>query len=267
MYIEDLCLSKLHTLVHSSHIQKVCAPLLKLGINYFSMLRIYDDKRVIRLANQNAWTEYTHQENLYSRTNQLPLYPSHYVGVNQVVDENVLNIIKDYGSEQGFMINFRYEDYVDRYYFCFTLGQGFMQSIVLERLEVLYQFLAYFHEQTNPLILDIKKNQPVYVSDLSLPAHDDEVKMNALIDSFLDEVSLKHFSLNIKGQAITLSAQKIHLVQLWQRGLTAKRIAQETQLSYRTVQFYLQQLREDLKSVGIDDLFTLKLPPYLNISP
>lgn len=261
MYIEDLCLSKLHTLVHSSHVQKVCAPLLKLGINYFSMLRIYDDKKVIRLANQNAWTEYTHQENLYSRTNQLPLYPSHYVGVNQVVDENVLNIIKDYGSEQGFMINFRYEDYVDRYYFCFTLGQGFMQSMVLERLEVLYQFLAYFHEQTQTLILDIQKNQPVYVSDF--PVADEGKNINALINSFLDEVSLKHLTLNIKGQAIKLTSQKIQLIQLWQQGLTAKKIAKETQLSYRTVQFYLQQLKEDVQAVGVDDLFDLKLPPYL----
>lgn len=261
MNIGKLPLSQLHTLVHADYIQQVCSPLKKLGINYFSLARIYKDKQIIRLANYNSWTTHMHVTDWYYSIDATKFYASDHVELNNFCGDTELNLAKNHGFEKGFMINVEYPDYIDRYFCCFELGKAHMQSQVLENLSLIYQFIAYFNEHTYSLISEIKRTQPVYVNAKSQIAS----VSDPAIEMFLKEVKLNKITLEINNQKIKLSRQQLRLLLLWQSGLTAKQIAKEMQLTYRTVQFYTQQLRTKFQVIGIAEPTALKLSSLLKI--
>jgi len=234
--IDKYCIKKDRTL------KKICAPLNeKLGIHTFSYFWIDCEGRFGILANYPELCEFYFGEKMYLNNPYL-IHPSLLQsGYTQTLTapEDVNNSNRIFEKFQTFNILLKLKCVGDNVEgFVFSLKGAAAKDPVefYSKLEMLNAFIPYFKQEAKPIIeaakeedcnLRIAKGNSFFVPDTTLPLSNPKMR------EFLKEIS-------------PLSKRERECLELFKQGRSAQATAAILGLSRRTVEHYIDNVKEKL---------------------
>lgn len=236
----------------SAALQSAAEPFLAtLGCHYFQYLKVFRDGSFSYVTTQPHWDAFTYE--LLQNTNQPAVY-SHIDGYT--LDKNKFTFLwepnlpkepvglaREFDITSGFTFVERYEDH----YYMFGFGAPATNNRAIDRyfnsLNDMHDFLQKFKYQQRKLIADIDKRR------FNVP--------KSRQDSNLDQM-LWHSD----KQAHHLTLQELACLKGLAKGLSYKDIAKSLQISPRTVETYLNRVRQRFNLHHKRELVALLYPPY-----
>ena len=105
-------------------------------------------------------------------------------------------------------------------------------------MDLLEKFANYFKQKASELITEAEKNK-FYItcnfSQLKLPSYNDKVARQNFLNEISDDVS-----------SLNLTNRKVECLYYLVKGMTQKQIASHLHLSPKTIEHYIEQLKQQL---------------------
>lgn len=233
-------MTKAFAIKSCSDIAEIMLPVISPhGMTVFNYYKIYFDGRMIRLSTDKAWTEQFFKKN-YMHTMSAPdaylIKPrNHYIWLTEDCPEMLLDAAVNFNTSNGISIAVKTEDYIE--YFCFatsTENTRIINTFYLDNLDKLYQYGLEFKEKSKNLIDQMEKN-PLQLVNQHKPG-------------------------NPNSSSIKLSRRQSECAQLLLLGKKTKEIGTALQLSPRTIEYYIENLKIKLQCQNKTELLLRLLP-------
>jgi DNA-binding CsgD family transcriptional regulator len=234
-----------------------------LGINLFGYLRIYNDCKYLSLLNgfENYLTNYYNtiltQEEFFIKllkTTSPDGKPHFYLGPTEY--DQVPPIISLYIENNfwhDFAITYRNNDYCEMFWFAFYKDSGDKSNFYIQNLDSLVKFSNHFKASLDDIILSFDKNKlAVYPKkfDLSPIFSEEKENFNAYLNKNL-------IIKNSMGRTVSLAPRELQCLENLVKNKTAKESAKILNLSHRTVEAYINNLKQKLGVTYKKELFNL----------
>lgn len=234
-------------------LQTTSAPLLKkLGCHYFQYLKVFQDGSFSFMTTQPKWDEFTIR--LLEKTNKPAVYShidSHTLEKNKYIflwDPNLpkypVKLAREFDITNGMTFVERHEDF----YYMFAFAAPASQSSIIDKyfnsLDDMNEFIQNFKYQQRRLISDIDKNR----YHVALHRQDNNLEKMLLAPKQTRNIFLNNSH---------LTPQELACIKELAKGLTYKEIANKLNISHRTVETYLNRVRQRFNLHYKKDLITL----------
>jgi len=249
---------------HAQEIADICKPLTLFNISYFCHVHIDKKNRCSAISNNPNYSKHYVQNQYYDADIHMALkhYVSRYFLWDLLEKSNKTLKLEQAASEFGIKHVFTIAESdqygKDFYHFATHINSDAMNQVYLSNLDILKNFILYFKETVKNDKHLKKAHQFKHLlesndlNDFSIKDQD-IFPMPITRSQFLESLSSSHFQNNgsvflHKGtrQPLTLAPQQSKCLQLLLQGYSSKEIAIKLNLSYRTVEHYLQRLRSML---------------------
>lgn len=231
-------------------VKKLMQPALAaLGVNYFWYTRLLEGQFHISIGIQAPLVKLyreRHTEDLFFRNQQI-LAQKQTTVIWDLHKPAALtdDMLDQIGLKHGVCVFRRRKHYVDTWYIASSQENSNLYQLYLDNSAAIYRLIGYFQEKVVPQLP--MKNKDFLLpymdgSTLKLPplaGKDEKSKMT----DFYDATKLKKFTLHRGNEEFHLTLREIQCVHRLALGETSKEIAQALQLSYRTVEYYLGEIR------------------------
>jgi LuxR family quorum-sensing system transcriptional regulator SolR len=222
------------------------------GITVFNYYRIYFDGRVVRLSSDQAWTEHYFEKN-YMNTMTVPkdyiMKPlNYYVWLTEDCPEMLLDAALNFDTSNGITLAVKHPEYIE--YFCFATtlqNTRIINQFYLNNLDVLHKYGLEFLGHAKNILKRAEKNTLQIINPEV--CHADCRPANLGLDGSLQS-------------AITLTNRQSECARLLLQGKKYKEIAVELNLSTRTIESYIDILKNKLQCQNRTEL-ALKLVEYV----
>jgi DNA-binding CsgD family transcriptional regulator len=242
-------------LTSSGQIDEIIKPLKDhFGINSFVYFKNFNDGSEIRLTNQPEWIQYYYEQGLY-KLSYCEGRPSDFVKARLIwagitVANPVLEKARQFNIDHGMTFVEPCADGCEFFFIGTALGRADVMSKYLSNIDLLERFLDYFRVKAKPLIDEASKHKII------IPG-----KFEAVSQTFcLQDLNRTDFLNAISP--VEFSARELECMRLLAKGYTQKMIAKELGISPRTVETYLNHVKEKTGSYSKGDLvkYLLKMP-------
>lgn len=231
-------------------IKRLLSPALKaLGLDYFWFVRLMEGAYhfsvgVVPPTAELYRTRKT--EDLYFRNKAILAQKQTTVFWDLYESETLAyDMRRTLGLQQGICIFRRKQNYVDVFYISSTKNiSPSVYEIYLNDLPSIMRLIAYFQEVVLPRLPLSDANFLLPYMDrciLKLPARAEQTEQN--LKGFFDATKLKKFTLHKGSQELRLSLRELQCLHFLAKGFTSKDIANILDISYRTVEHYLSNIR------------------------
>lgn len=244
---EHIALSK------CEEVADIMLPLLnKHGITVFNYYRMFFDGTVIRLSSDRSWTEhyfkkgYINQLTVPESYLQKPL--NYFIWQNDDCPEMLLDAAINFDTSNGISIALKQPDSIE--YYCFATTRSnttIVNNFYINNLDLLLQYGAFFKERADSLIKMGEKNKIITTKSINLSEENNSI----------NSLQRKHSS--------ALSNRQFHCATFLLKGLSQKEIALQLNISPRTVETHLNNLKIKLACRNKSELIT-KLSTLAQIS-
>jgi DNA-binding CsgD family transcriptional regulator len=240
----------------SNTIDRICKPLKGLHIHHFTYLRQFNDGREIYLCNDAQWIMDYYQLDLFKSSPYASAPEKYTHGFDIWMKENNAPIFQHgqhyFDDYYGMTFCDKSPTYHDFFFFAFPQKYVETWRYIINNLELLKYFIHYFYEKTNGLLKICESYciKPFEAEKLQT------LNSNYLIDKheqlrkkFLSEihdiapVDPKPFLSQLQIQA-SLTVREKECLRLLLTNQTAKNIAQTMNISVRTVETHLENIRQ-----------------------
>lgn len=246
-----------------SHVEKVstiCQPLFNnFGINTFVYSHFFNNGTYLDLCTNIAWQQHyiehfaAHSFIIeYVRT--IYQNSTHYVLWNNdstLPREQIFKkfIIDSCGFDiwHGFSIYKNHKDSLEAWHFATTKDNFKIINFYLNHLDLLNRFISYFQNKAASLlnIADPKKLIVLHKFEYIIDKLD-EISSNEVIDNYINQTKIKHYSINTSRGMINISNREAECIAYLSMSRTVKEIALLMKLSPRTVESYLESAKRKL---------------------
>jgi DNA-binding CsgD family transcriptional regulator len=245
-----------YTLSHINNITEICRPLSNLGIDDFSWLKITKNEELIFLTNvhkdfiKEFYLETYKDDPLLHllSTNKNPVV--YYIWPENATDA-IAKLLNKYSMYSGMAICYRDGETIQM--FCFSFRKYFPNytNFFINHIQQLTNFISYFRTIYNPVLnnCNIMANYNGIIPNQSF-----------IINS---PITIETCNVNIiqNDNTIIFSAREIQCIRAIKQNKTSKEIAQELGISYRTVESYIEHIKD---KAGLDSKHDIKF--YKNIN-
>lgn len=239
-----------------SKLEEICAPLKLLGISNFSYAKITKDKKFLRMGTYAPYTDlffklelFNHPQNSRGLAN-----PKTFVTEEQTriflwnTSDLVLSQLRlNVDMWNGANIYFTHKEYIEAWSFGGTPQDTRLPNFIVNNMDVLQRFMAYFRTSAKDLI-DGSKTIDIQFAEIIPPEFDPDLKA---LDDFMKLISTNKYLITKGNNNFYLTIREMECLLLRNQGLTAKESARKLNVSYRTVETYLNNIK--IKS-GVDNL-------------
>ena len=257
--INDVDLEK-HFFSTSSHdINQIIKPLVKHEITYFSYSRLHSNGIDDCLTNRSIAQKIFVDKKCYEQAfvGEIKQYTYCIVFWNDLAKEN--NAMTEYLSAMqselnvgnGVVIVIPTDNVVEFYYFASTANNYKMNSFFMSNVDFLYSFIDYFNDIAKKLKEESYKNRVYY------PGHCDQtVLTHCDFPNNLSRIANYKNTFMLMADYFQLSDREKECAQYVMQGLNCKQIASSLNLSTRTVEKHLKNLRNKTKSANFAQMTT-----------
>lgn len=234
-------------LTMSKDIDDICKPLRQFGIHLFSYRKTFNNGSRINVSNNANWLEDYFRLDLYKTSLFESEIDSYSSGFSVWPQESNLPVFAHgrnyYHSDNGITLILKDKDYCEYFMFGADLHNKQMINFYINNLELLKNFTEYFYEQSNDLIKKATKN--LITLTPTVKKSNQAIQICKSIDSSsIKELFPKKVHSNKPiSQSVPLSPREMACVKYLLKGKTAKEIANFLHLSYRTIEYYLENIR------------------------
>jgi DNA-binding CsgD family transcriptional regulator len=253
-------------------IQKLCDPLKSLDIGFFYYETISEDGYLTNIGSNVDWLRCFADNRLY----QVSPFYSHPTNIpagtyfSKVLKnrdfENVTNYAKNHGIDQFLIVVEKRNGILLKYGFGLGQTPG-VENLILNELPILKRFSEYFKCEMDPILKDLADN-PFYLGG------ENESRFKKATDSFSKTLThTQRIDLLIKLKLIDpdlrhlkLTKRELECVNLTLKNKTCREIGELLDLSTRTVENYLDNIKAKLNCNNRHELF-IKLDQVKLIFP
>ena len=238
-------------------VNKFCDPLFDgFGVNHFWYYKVTHEGYYSCLGSHLAWTEYYFSEKLYL-PNPYLRHPSNYeTGISlirQVKDDpyqQSLDVgVKNFRINQSLLLLEKTEEGVEGFGFASHLPTKTFESVCMNEIMLIKLFVKKFREEFHPHLCNMSED---LVDIGSLIGHSFYEKTPLQQTPSLDRrLFLKHFNL---ADILELSKREKEVLYLISKGLLAIQIADQLKLSKRTVEHYIENIKNKLNCTSKSEL-------------
>ena len=237
----------------SSRMKELAAPLQQcFGICSFSYMRIYNDCRYLSLLNgyEEFNTKYfetikksdphfikTMQNTAYGEP-QFSLWPTEQKNLTPI-----MSLLDAYNIWHGFQITYRKDNYFELFSFTFDKQSGDKTFFYINNLHLLMKFVDFFRAQAGDLIDDSDKSRlAVFPQKFNLEYADTDLN----IETFLSNMNKSLLLRGANGNVAQLTKRESECFKIFTTNKTAKEIANILNLSPRTVELHISNIKHKL---------------------
>lgn len=239
-----------------ARLDEICAPLKLLGISNFSYTKITKDQKLLRLSTYAPYTDlwfklelFNHPQNArglaapgtFEMEGQRRLYV--WNTSDLVLSQFRLHV----DMWNGANIYYTSKEYIEAWSFGGTPQDTNLPNFIVNNMDVLQRFMAYFRVSAKDII-DGSKPIDIQFAESISPSYESDLKA---LDDFMKLISTNKYLITKGSDEFYLTVREMECLLLRNQGLTAKETARRLNVSYRTVETYLNNIK--IKS-GMDNL-------------
>lgn len=236
----------------SPRMKELAEPLQKyMGIASFSYMRIYNDCSYLSLLNGYEEFSKVYFENVeksdphFIQTMQsaLPNEPQFSIWPTDRSNLTpIFSLLDAYDIWHGFQITYRRENYCELFSFTFNKQADDKTDFFLKNIPLLLKFADYFRSHAGDLIDDSDKAKiAIFPEKFSIDPLD-----NLAIDKFLSELDRPFILKGSDGNIVQLTKRESECLKIFSSNKTAKEIANIINISPRTVELHLSNIKQKL---------------------
>lgn len=176
------------------------------------------------------------------------------------------NLVYSFDIWNGFTISRKSTDYVETWSFTTTKDAVGMQQFYINNIQILEYFIKYFESKAADVLKDITPDKlAVFIApfdlNVSLRIEEDKTK------NFFKESHLVKVFIQAQNKNISLSHRELECLLYTSMGQSQKQIASTLDLSVRTIESYLNSIKDKanvrykselISLISIEELFFLK---------
>ncbi|WP_133131223.1 helix-turn-helix transcriptional regulator [Legionella yabuuchiae] len=254
--MKGIDLDKSQTLECSQWVKELCDPILSpVGISYFNYIKIYhqDCSREL-LTNRPDWISHFYKHALYNSAGAIDvehLLPKGYFLWSEldVKDPIYLQGRDFFDIDHGISFVIKRDDVTYLYIFAANQSQHEVNNFYIRNIDLLHHFIHYFNDSGQALIQHAEKNR-IYLPkpQTILPRDVGPVRLNneAKIQFFEATKINRYFLLN-ESDDLYLTSKQADCAALLIMGYSSKEIAKKMELSYRTVEGYVLEIKKKIQ--------------------
>jgi DNA-binding CsgD family transcriptional regulator len=256
----------------ASRVDQIAQPLAQyFGISHFGFIRIYENGKMLRMANKPKWTRTYFEKGYYD---DIDLYSMRDVQQNESrlllltgepQGEHFTTLCKEFQIWNALGIYEKFEEYSDFWFFSSSPDNTEVINFYLNKVDALKNFSLYFKEKFSQ---EIKENDPSKLISTRVKITESSLVEKQKVKSLFNNLNINSYKLDDK---VSLSKREFECLFYLVQGRTMKEIARFMNLSFRTIEFHLNNVKRKLncnkKSQVIDTLlknvvFSSLLPNY-----
>ena len=254
--LEKINKSALEYTLHSiPRMKELSKPLHKyFGINSFGYMRTYKDCKYLSLLDGhegfiNSFYERAKKSDphfikaLQNTPYGEPSYSLWPVNCSSSNSPPILSLLNAHDLWHGFQITYRREEYCEMFSFTFSKQAGDRSAFYMENIPILHKFIASFKTQA---------------ADLIEKQHKDNLALypEKFCTDYIDSNNYKQFLLNLdksltlkdlSGNIAHLTYRESECLKILVKNKTCKEIANMLEISPRTVELHIQNIKQKLK--------------------
>lgn len=248
----------------SKEMQDIALPLQKyFDINFFGYIKAYKDStNIVALTTSQTWAEWftmnihnCHLGNIAKQNIKISLWKN-------MPDQTIYNIMHyDFNISHGIRFFYEYENHIELFSYATSRNNRSILTWYLNNVDILEKFIVHFKHSGKDLIKLCEKKQLQFSENTSKnkESYDGE---NILINNkneFLKEISNNTISIFCKDN------QQMRCVKLLAEGLMIKEIANQLDLSPKTVEHYLSNVRKLVGAKNSKSLVAMYYSQMMNL--
>jgi DNA-binding CsgD family transcriptional regulator len=252
----------------SERIKEICRPLQEcLGISCFGYLRLYNDCRYLffnNLTNDEFAKKYIEIKALDSQfidgLRAAPLGGPYFYLLSTTTNnlQPIMSLYYEYDIWHGFILGYRMKEYCDIFTYAFNRKSNDKTQFFCQNSHLLVKFSNHFLNQAADFIdVNDRRRVAVFSQRFDFSYAEDQNK-NKFLSIVKDGISLK----NANGNLVHLSKQEAICLKFYTSNKTAKEIAQILDLSPRTIEYYINNIKEKAGIHYKTDLIKLTTKSY-----
>ncbi|MFT6834741.1 MAG: DNA-binding CsgD family transcriptional regulator [Francisellaceae bacterium] len=242
-------------LCNSEKVNEVIKPIVKhFRLDSFNYHKTYHDRSQIRLTNQPNWYEHYLKEKLYLHSifelNSKIYSPCYILLSNIITHGNILNDAKKFGINHAITFIDPCDDGCQFFFLGTTQNDPDFLNQYISNIQLVKKFIHYFNIKAISLINEIEKYKTK-----SLDMKQNQLKFNQINE--LDKFTFISELYNLK-----FTSRELECITFLLKGNTSKQIANELNISFRTIEVYIEQLKFKLNVKSKNDLIRVLLEIY-----
>lgn len=255
--MNGLNISKSYSLSSSQHVKNICDPILKaIDIHYFNYIKIYnkDCSRAL-LTNNAEWIEHFYKNELYHSVGAIDvehLLPKGYFLWSEMdkKDKIYLEGRDFYNIDNGITFVIKRKDCTLLFIFASSRNNNKINQFYLSNIDLLKRFIHFFCSEANELIKQAE-NEKIY-----LPQNQkiDTSRVNKIIlsdkarNEFYKKTKISKYYLMNESDDLYLTKKQAEYASLFIKGFTAKEIGKKKNVSHRTVEGHIHDIKTRIQS-------------------
>jgi len=262
---------------HLNFVEKLCAPLMNnFGINGFSYRRFLPDGNSLGLNNNLEW----HQH-----------FCSHFLGKNIALYEKEIQAVSNnrglmffragdpsktpyeqalhqYGLWNTFALYLKHPNWIEGFYFAADIQTPEDLNYYMNHLDGLSLFVTHFSHKIGSIMSGLS-TQKLYLPTVAKEkyAKKTQSKLPRTLHDLLQGLEIEEFHLPIGRRSIVISLREFQCLFFMSKGQTFKEIGKSLNLSPRTVESYINNLKSKTGTNSKSELIKLYFKsPYRDFS-
>lgn len=230
----------------------ICKPLFdNFDITYFEYDKISNDGRVFYLCTNKEWLQFSLEQKMFDDEEHVRLcsiaknHNIRYALWNTLKLENthLLSKYRDHNIWNGLTINEIEEDSFNTYSFATTKENTPLNNFFINNLFLFDHFILYFKNKIKSVPGIESKILTFSASPLRDEENSQKEEYNHRLNNFLKQTELCHFEVKEDNKIITITKREAQCLWMLSEGKTMKEIAQNLEISQRTVESYLNTVK------------------------
>lgn len=254
----ELNLSKHPCLVFSNEIKEICKPLYLIGLDYFTLDRIYNNKSRIILTNRPDWILHYYNNNYYEYNlfDHNKIYntftPWHILKQNPVY-----TAAAEFNISSGLTIIKPQNKFCDFYNFGASASKSNLSDMYsLASNGLLERFIIYFIEKAAKLLKAVEKNKILLPTsnDFYFPSKSSNYEFLQEKRLFLSLTKINKVYLGERFNNEYLTKRELQCIMQLNQGKTCQEIASSLHISRRTMEVHLSHIKAKLNCETLYEL-------------
>jgi len=218
-------------------VAEICKPLFKnFPINYFNYMRRYKEGGIIALTSNKYWMCHYVQEGYRHVVNGQKMHSWVSTMQPKAYEEAVFN----FRQYNGMLIEKVWPDYIEALEFAsptpYTNPLEFCSS-----KDLLNQFFLYFKDKTSDIISVLEKEPMCFPESKFLKLETEDKSYSDFYQS--TNVRKMRFKFSSNSKELFFTKREFEVLSLYAKGKSAKEVAEILQISSRTVETYLYNVK------------------------
>ena len=229
-------------LTSANEVNDICRPLKDIGITYFNYLKIYKDGSRELLTNNAPWIDHFYKNALYLTAGVVDvehLLPKGYFLWSELDlnDPAYSQGQESFNIDNGVSFVIKRDEITYLYIFASTKDNMHINNFYIRNVDLFRRFIQYFHDRGSDLIKQAKSNKIVLPQQQIINSNrlkNIEIPSNVR-RSFYKKTKMDKFYLLDVSDDLYLMV-----------GATAKQCARQLGISYRTVETYIEEIKQKI---------------------